>query len=59
MAKMREIYTREVVSAAPDTTALKAALLMRRHHVGSVDVCDDLGDLARIAAGAREAAARK
>lgn len=35
-----EFCNREVVVAAPNTTVLEAAQLMRRHHVGNVVVID-------------------
>jgi CBS domain-containing protein len=40
MAKLREVCTRKVVVARPETTVGEAAALMRRHHVGAVVVCE-------------------
>lgn len=38
---LRELCTPDVVSCAPDSSALHAARLMRQHHVGDVVVVED------------------
>ena len=51
MAKVRDICTKEVVTGTPDTTISAAAQLMRRHHVGTLVVCDRANGGRRVPIG--------
>ena len=42
--KIGEFCNREVVVAAKDTEIAEAAGLMKRHHVGDVVICEQMGD---------------
>lgn len=51
MATIGELCNREVVVAASNATVAVAAKLMRRHHVGSVVVVDDIDGALRMPVG--------
>jgi len=42
MTSIGDICNREVITTAADTSVLAAAQLLRRHHVGSIVICDQL-----------------
>ena len=51
MKSIGEVCTRDVVTATRDTTVSAAALLMRKHHAGTLVVCDQLSSGSRFPAG--------
>lgn len=51
MTRIGDICNREVLTCTADTSVVAAAKLLRRHHVGSVVVCDLLDGNRRIPLG--------